>query len=63
MMNDSQLVKPVRLVAAYAFLDTEKTHLWKSWPEGTVVTDPDDIKLLEAHGAPIEQVCAAISQD
>ena len=26
--------------------------LWREWPEGAVVTDPDEIKLLEGRGAP-----------
>jgi hypothetical protein len=49
-------IKPnsLRLTSRFAFYDEHGSHLWRDWPEGAVVTDPRDIKLLTARGAPFE---------
>lgn len=46
----------VRLLEQFAFLDTEKSHLWREWPAGAIITDPDEIELLTARGAPVERI-------
>jgi hypothetical protein len=48
----------LRITAPYAFLDTERSHLWREWPEGAIVTDPAEIELLIARGAPVERIDA-----
>jgi hypothetical protein len=45
----------IRLAARHVVYDPDRgLPLWREWPEGAVVTDPDDIKLLTARGAPFE---------
>jgi hypothetical protein len=47
----------LRLAARFVVYDPERgLPLWREWPEGAVVTDPSDIKLLEARGAPVERI-------
>jgi hypothetical protein len=46
----------IRLTSRFAFYDEKGSHLWREWPEGAVVTDPDDIELLEARGAPTDLI-------
>jgi hypothetical protein len=47
----------LRLTARFVVYDPEHgLLLWREWPEGAVVTDRDDIKLLEARGAPVERI-------
>jgi hypothetical protein len=31
-------------------------YVSKSWPEGAIITDPDEIALLEAQAAPAERI-------
>ena len=54
-----KLVEPVyhlRLTARFAFYDERGSHLWREWPAGAIITDRDEIKLLEAQGAPVERI-------
>ena len=44
-----------RLTAPHAFID-EDTSINHSWRAGQIVTDPDEIALLQQRGAPIEAV-------
>lgn len=47
----------VRLTSRYVFYDPDRgLHLWREWPEGAIVTDSEQIELLEAHNAPIERI-------
>ena len=47
----------LRLTGHYVFYDPEHgSYLFREWPEGAIVTDPDEIKLLEARGAPVEEI-------
>ena len=46
----------LRLTSRYVFYDLEKSQLFRDWPEGAIVTDPDEIELLEARGAPVERI-------
>jgi hypothetical protein len=47
----------LRLTARFVVYDPGRgLLLWREWPEGAVVTDPDDIALLEARGAPVERI-------
>ena len=49
----------LRLTGRFVFYDPEHgSHLFRDWPEGAIVTDSDEIKLLEAHGAPVERIDA-----
>jgi hypothetical protein len=55
-MTELVNTKRLRLTERFVFYDPEHgSHLWREWPEGATVTDPD-IKLLEARGAPIERL-------
>jgi hypothetical protein len=44
----------LRLMTRFGFYDEHGSHMWREWPEGAVVTDQRDIKLLETRDAPIE---------
>ena len=46
----------LRLTAPFAFYDHAGSSLWRSWPEGAVVTDAADIALLTERGAPVEKI-------
>jgi hypothetical protein len=47
----------LRLTARFVVYDPEHgLLLWREWPEGAVVVDPDDIALLTARGAPVEKI-------
>ena len=46
----------LRLIEKDVFYDLAGTQLWREWGEGAVVTDPHDIELLEARGAPVERI-------
>jgi hypothetical protein len=47
----------LRLTSRFVVYDPDRgLLLWREWPEGAVVTDPDDIKLLAARGAPVERI-------
>ena len=47
----------LRLTDRYVFYDPEHgSYLFRAWPEGAIVTDPDEIELLEARGAPVERI-------
>jgi hypothetical protein len=47
----------LRLTARFVFYDPDRgSHLFREWPEGAIVTDSEDIKLLEARGAPVERI-------
>ena len=47
----------LRLTGRYVFYDPDHgSHLFREWPEGEIVTDPDEIKLLEGRGAPVERI-------
>jgi hypothetical protein len=48
----------LRLTARYGFYDEHGSRLWREWPDGAIVTDPDEIKLLEGRGAPVETIDA-----
>jgi hypothetical protein len=54
-MTEATKTKPYhqRVTARFGFYDDVKMHMWREWPEGTVVTDPADIAILEALGAPV----------
>jgi hypothetical protein len=44
----------LRLTSRFVVYDPDRgLLLWREWPEGAIITDPDDIKLLTARGAPI----------
>jgi hypothetical protein len=46
-----------RLRERFVIYDPDRgAHLWREWREGTIVTDPDESKLLEARGAPVEKI-------
>ena len=45
----------LRLIERHVFYDIDGSQLWREWPEGAVVTDPDEIELLESRGAPVER--------
>jgi hypothetical protein len=47
----------LRLTDRFVFYDPDHgSYLWREWAEGAIVTDSDDIKLLEARGAPVERI-------
>jgi hypothetical protein len=47
----------LRLTERFVFYDPDHgSHLFREWPEGEIVTDPDEIKLLEGRGAPVERI-------
>jgi hypothetical protein len=48
----SSTVERLRLVTPYAYYDDE--GLFRAWPAGAVVTDPEEIGLLIMRGAPVE---------
>lgn len=47
-------VAPLRLTAHYAYYDDDGA--FKSWAEGVIVTDPEEIELLTARKAPVERI-------
>jgi hypothetical protein len=58
-VKESADTKPryhLHLTARFAFYDEKGTHMWREWPAGAIVTDPNDIALLEARGAPVEKI-------
>jgi hypothetical protein len=59
-MTESQSMKPVyqlRLTSRFVVYDpAHGLLLWREWPEGAIVTDPDAIELLESRGAPVERI-------
>jgi hypothetical protein len=56
-MNDLQSVKPVRLLERYVhYAPDHGQHIWREWPLGTIVSDPEQIALLTALGAPVEKI-------
>jgi hypothetical protein len=46
----------LHLLADCRWYDYQKSHLFYSWHKGEVVSDPRDIELLEALGAPCERI-------
>jgi hypothetical protein len=46
----------LRLTRDFSFYDTIRSHMFRTWAEGVIVTDPDDIALLTGWGAPVESV-------
>jgi hypothetical protein len=58
-MTELSHTKPyhLRLAARFVVYDPDNGLFeWREWREGAVVTDPSDIKLLEARGAPAERI-------
>jgi hypothetical protein len=55
-MTEALNTAHLRLTDRFAFYDEHGSYLWREWPEGAIVTDPSDIKLLEARGAPVERI-------
>ena len=56
MMPETTTQYSLRLLERFAFYDHVKTNVFRDWPAGAVVTDPDEIKLLEERGAPVERI-------
>jgi hypothetical protein len=56
MISDIKPKHHLRLTERFAFYDEHGSHLWRDWPEGAIVTDPHDIELLTARGAPVERI-------
>lgn len=56
MTIDTKQRYHLRLIERHVFYDIDGSHLWREWPQGAIVTDPDEIKLLEARGAPVERI-------
>lgn len=47
----------LRLTGRFVVYDPERgLLLWREWPAGAIVTDPDEIKLLEGRDAPVERI-------
>ena len=47
----------LRLTERFVFYDPDHgSYLFRAWPEGAIVTDRSEIKLLEARGAPVERI-------
>jgi hypothetical protein len=57
MMPEFSKRYSLRLIERYVFYDPDHgSHLFREWPEGAIVTDPDEIKLLEWRGALVEKI-------
>jgi hypothetical protein len=57
--ESTQLVKPayaLRLTARHVVYVESGSNLFRDFAAGSIITDPDTIKLLEAHNAPVERV-------
>jgi hypothetical protein len=55
-MNTKQRYR-LRLTERYVdYAPDRGVHVWREWAADQVVSDIDDIKLLEAAGAPVERV-------
>jgi hypothetical protein len=46
----------LRLKDRFAFYDIAKTQMWHEWAAGAIVTNPDEIALLESIHAPVENI-------
>jgi hypothetical protein len=49
----------LRLLARHVFYDINGSQLFWDWAEGAIVTDPYQIELLTARGAPVEKATEA----
>ncbi|SIO49365.1 hypothetical protein SAMN05443247_06429 [Bradyrhizobium erythrophlei] len=50
----------LRLLARFVdYAPDRGQHLWREFSKDKIVTDPDEISLLEKLGAPIERIDAA----
>jgi hypothetical protein len=60
MTESTQMVKPayaVRLLARFVdYAPDAGRILWREWPAGKIVINPDEIAFLESHGAPVERI-------
>jgi hypothetical protein len=47
----------LRLIERYVDYDPDRgVHIFREWQKNAIVTDVDDIRLLEARGAPVERI-------
>jgi hypothetical protein len=46
----------LRLTARHVVYVESGSNLFRDFAAGSIITDPDTIKLLEAHNAPVERV-------
>jgi hypothetical protein len=47
----------IRLISRYVDYAPERgVYLWREWPKGKIVSDPEEIKFLESRGAPVERI-------
>jgi hypothetical protein len=57
MTEQANMPRALRLTSRFFAYDPDRgQYVSKSWAEGAIVTDPDEIALLEARGAPFERI-------
>jgi hypothetical protein len=55
--NPKQQRYHLRLTKRFVFYDPDcGSPVWREWPEGAVITDPDAIKIIETHDALFERI-------
>jgi hypothetical protein len=58
-MTESVQRYALRLTARYFFYDPDHgVHVSRQFAAGAIVTDPDAIRFLEDHDAPVERIAA-----
>jgi hypothetical protein len=45
----------LRLTARFVVYVESGSNLFRDWPKGAIITDPNEIKFLESRDAPIER--------
>jgi hypothetical protein len=55
-MNTTEAKYSLRLLGRYVWYDINGSQLWREWAKNQIVTDPEEIALLESKGAPAERI-------
>jgi hypothetical protein len=48
----------LRMTEKFVHYDINGTHVWREFPKGSIISDPDTIRFLESVRAPVERIDA-----